>query len=172
MPILFRDSRDPVTVYLSDDTEPRTAVQVRPLTQREMERAREVVGPPPYRGLRVVDAVYAAEATSRGDALAALDDEDRLAFHAALRWQHDEARAVLAAGLVSVDGEPCTGPELEDMCSTAVATTVVIELAARVKAVSNLDPKARGTYAQRCGSTGTTDDAGGLARGATDAPKS
>jgi len=163
MPIFFSEADRPVTVYLTDDVEPRTAFIIRPLTSAATERARLRAGVLPFRGLRLLDEGFAHREDWAGW-METLDEADLVMLARAQEWTHSTNLEVVREGLVTVDGEVVTADQLEAGIRPASCARVAIaELRGHIQAVSELDPKALSEYELRCGSNGTDADGDGTA---------
>lgn len=176
---------EPVTLTLKCDDSPeaeRVRWTLRPLTAPELDRARASAGPRPVRGFRVLQEMGAAASKALDPETAralrraheeALPPEDVAAVAQAVEWLAAHNLALVCAALTHIDGAAVDARRaLEGIRPASMQAEVVQELAAHVLALAELSPKARSTYASRCGSAGTPTDAGGSAPTAPETPGS
>jgi len=106
------------------------------------------------------------------DAMGTLCASDVVAHDEAMTWLTRRQLEVAAAALVAVDGAPVDDARavLESIRPASVQLEAVSELAGHAEALSELPPKARDSYAWRCGSCGTPDEPDGSASTAHSPP--
>jgi len=117
----------------------------------------------------VGDGALTPEPMTHSDrAMAALNAADAKDHHDGQAWMMRHHEQIAAAALVSVNGEDVSDPldVLAAIRPAALYEEAVRELSEHAAALSELDPKARASYASRCGSDGTQPAPGGPAHSA------
>lgn len=127
----------------ADPGDPKTVWTIQRLTYRQTLDVEREAGRAPLRGLTLFTRAH--DAADSAAAVAALDDDDRAAYDAALNWLADYNFAVCVRGVVKIDGrdvdEATCRRMLDRMRPTNVVRSVCSDLAAKIASAGDDDEK-------------------------------